>query len=73
MADVYRLPGCTGIKATPKALLVRAPVGEGGKLIDVWVPQNCIHDDSDVWKEGHTGKLVVYSWFVERQPWGRAL
>jgi hypothetical protein len=53
---------CT--KATPKAILVRL---EDGK--ETWVPQSQVHDDSEVWKEGHSGKLVVESWFAEQKGW----
>lgn len=49
---------CT--RATEKALLV---------LIDgkeTWVPQSVVHDDSEVWKVGDEGTLVVKQWWAEK-------
>lgn len=51
-------------RQTPKAILV---VMQGGK--EVWIPQVCVHDDSEVWGVGHLGKLVVKRWFALKQGW----
>jgi len=32
----------------------------------VWVPQQLIHADSEVYKEGN---LVILLWFAEKQGW----
>ena len=45
--------------ATDKALCV---VVEGE---EVWIPRSQIHDDSEVWDEGHEGTLVVPLWLAE--------
>lgn len=39
--------------------------GVGGK----WIPKSVIHADSEVWRKGHAGKLIVKAWWAERQTW----
>ena len=34
-----------------------------------WVPQSQVHDESEVWKDGDQGDLVVNRWFAEKQGW----
>jgi len=34
-----------------------------------WVPNYAIHDDSEVWKQGTEGTLIVYYDFAERRGW----
>jgi hypothetical protein len=46
---------------TSKALLVEF---EGEK---VWIPRSQIHDDSEVYAEGHTGTLIVSRWIAEQK------
>jgi hypothetical protein len=56
--------GQARIKAeTPKAVLV-----DFGKK-EVWVPQAAVHDDSEIWRKGDSGKLVVKSWFARARGW----
>lgn len=31
-----------------------------------WVPKSVIHDDSEVWKAGQSGKLVVLHWWADK-------
>ena len=54
---------CT--RATAKAILVEAPE----LTVPVWIPQSAVHDDSEVWKAGQTGRLVVVDWFAEKEGW----
>lgn len=56
-------------KDTPKAILVEVTVAKG-KTIKTWVPKSLIHDDSDVYKAGTEGKLVVARWFAEQEGLG---
>lgn len=35
----------------------------------VWIPRSQIHDDSEVYDEGHSGRLVVTQWFAEQKGW----
>jgi len=32
-----------------------------------WVPQSQIHENSEVWKRGDMGPLVVTQWWAEKQ------
>lgn len=50
-------------KETPKAILVEI----GSK--EIWVPQKAVHDDSEIWKQGDKGKLVVCAWFARARGW----
>ena len=45
---------------TPKAILVDTK--EHG---DVWIPKSCLHDDSEVFKAGDEGNVVVLEWWAE--------
>lgn len=33
---------------------------------DVWVPLSIVHDDSEVYAQGHEGTLVVPKWFARK-------
>jgi len=46
------------IAETTKAILV---VIEGGEH---WIPQSVVDDDSEVYRKGDTGKLVVSEWWA---------
>ena len=51
------------LHATPKAILVLRK----GK--EVWIPQSAIHEDSEVYKKGDEGKLLVKMWWAEKEGW----
>lgn len=53
-------------RSTDKAILVTL-ADESPK--QRWVPQDCIHDDSDVFEAGQTGTLVIVegSWWAKAQ------
>jgi len=36
---------------------------------ETWIPQSQIHDDSEVWKSGQDGEVVVTLWFAEKRGW----
>ncbi len=48
-------------RETEKALLV---VVEGE---ETWIPKGQIHDDSEVYRQGHTGTLIVSLWIAEQR------
>lgn len=48
-------------KETEAALLVTID-GE-----DHWVPKSQVHDDSEVWKMGDEGLLVISRWIAEQK------
>jgi hypothetical protein len=53
------------IRETPRAVLC---VIRG---LNVWVPQSVIHVDSEVYADGHEGKLVVYEWWAKAKGLSR--
>jgi hypothetical protein len=34
---------------------------------DVWIPKSQIKDESEVWKKGQSGKLVVTEWIATQK------
>lgn len=54
------------LRDSGKALLVA--VDDIG-VEPVWIPKSVIHDDSEVWKEGQDGEVVVCEWFAEEKGW----
>lgn len=48
------------VRSTSKAVLVRI----GDK--EIWIPQSVVHDDSEVFKAGDEGKVVVLTWWAEK-------
>jgi len=36
---------------------------------EVWLPKSQIHDDSEVWKVGQKGDLIVTTWYAEQKGW----
>ena len=61
--DVAEFPNSKAIAQTDKALRV---IIDGEKR---WVPQSVIHADSEVWKNGDEGTLVVQEWFAIKEGW----
>lgn len=45
---------------TEKAILV-----ELKEVGSKWIPQSCVHDDSEVYGYGHSGNVVVHLWWAE--------
>ena len=50
---------------TDKAILVEAPALDE----PTWIPQSQIDDDSEVYKPGTEGDLIVSDWWAEKQGW----
>lgn len=56
--------------------LIKHVTDKGGALIrfddgeEVWIPTSQIHDDSDIWKKGESGKLVLTAWICEQKELG---
>ena len=53
------------VHETDAAIFVEAPDLDE----DVCVPISQIDDDSDVYKSGTTGDLIVSDWFAGKQGW----
>lgn len=56
--DKARFENVALLRATDAALLCRID-GE-----DYWIPQSQIDDDSEVWRAGDEGDLVVSEWIA---------
>lgn len=57
--NTVRIPDVEVVRATEDALLVLVE-GE-----EVWIPKSQIDDDSEVWREGQEGALVIPEWLAE--------
>jgi hypothetical protein len=55
-------------RETPLALL--CVIALGGRKHEKWIPKSQIHDDSEVFRKGDQGKLVVTGWFAEKEGLG---
>lgn len=61
----YEIQNARCIHATEKAILVEAPDFDEPE----WIPQSQVHDDSEVYKPGTEGVLVVNKSWAERKGW----
>lgn len=60
MADTVEFPDCTCRIDTDHALLVRFPDMDDA----VWIPKSQVDDDSEVYKKGTSGTLVITEWIA---------
>lgn len=60
--EVATFCGAQGAQETERALQV---VLSSGRTL--WVPKSVIHDDSEVFETGHSGKLVLKMWFALKE------
>lgn len=60
--DKAEFRGAVAIAATAKAIRVRLDDGR-----TEWIPQSQIDDDSDIWRDGDEGTLVVSQWIAEQK------
>lgn len=60
----FYLDDCTIVRETDKAILVR--IGDQDDN-EVWIPKSQIHDDSDIWKEGESGRLIITEWIAKQK------
>jgi hypothetical protein len=56
-----RLDDVTCMAATPKAILCALDDGR-----EFWVPQSQVDDESEVWKKGDEGTLVISEWIYDK-------
>lgn len=65
MMEPYDIGGTSWVvRETDAALYVKVE-GVGGK----WIPKSVVHDDSECYKAGQKGKLIVAEWWAEKQDW----
>lgn len=50
------------IAETEKAIKVQREDGS-----EFWIPKSVVHDNSEVYADGHDGDLVVAEWFAQKQ------
>lgn len=48
---------------TDKAIMV--VLEDDGRAI--WIPQSCVHADSEVWEHGQSGRVVVLTWWAAKE------
>ena len=58
MVDTVSIEDVRCIRATEKAILCEID-GE-----EIWIPQSQVDENSEVWKEGQEGTLVVSTFFA---------
>jgi hypothetical protein len=60
------LEDCLCINASKLAIQVE--IGDGPKTGEVlWIPNSQVDDDSEVWKKGDKGTLIVSEWIAEQK------
>jgi len=59
--SIAEFKDCECLKETPLAILVLI-AGE-----EHWIPKSQVDDDSEVWKEGDEGTLVITEWFATKE------
>lgn len=60
--STHEVEDVTVEQETAKALLVKFDDGK-----TQWIPKSVIVDDSEVYKMGTSGKLIVKEWFAEKE------
>lgn len=64
--DTVEIEDCLCFFETPKAVAIGRNFTSD--LNDcLWIPKSVIHDDSEVWKKGDRGKLVIPEWFALKE------
>ena len=53
----------------PKAILFQEQEKDKDVGEPYWIPKSQIHDNSEVWKKGDVGMIVVTEWFARKMEW----
>jgi len=63
----HKIEGAEIIEKSPsgKAILVQAPEFDTLQ----WIPLSAVHDDSEVYRAGDEGDLLLKEWFAEKKGW----
>jgi len=61
----FEIEGARCIHEKGDAILVEAPDFDEPE----WIPQSQIDDDSEVYKRGTEGTLIVTDWLAEKRGW----
>jgi len=62
MANRYVYKDATIEHETDKAVLIKLASGATH-----WVPKSQLHDNSEAWRKGDTGTVVINGWFAEKE------
>ena len=66
MSEAFEIEGVVVCLAmSPESICVKGGSLEKKK----WIPKSQIHDDSEVYKPGTSGKLIVSFWYARKQGW----
>jgi hypothetical protein len=60
--STHEVEDVTVEQETAKAILVKFDDGK-----TTWIPKSVIDDDSEVYKMGTSGTLIVKEWFAEKE------
>jgi hypothetical protein len=63
--DVASFENAFCLHETARAIRVRLDDGR-----EFWIPKSVVHEDSEVYGNGHQGELVVARWFAEKEGIG---
>jgi len=66
IAPSITIDGVECMAQTEAAIRVRRKRSDGSYGRAVWIPQSVIHDDSEVYKAGDAGRLVIAQWFATK-------
>jgi hypothetical protein len=70
--EACAIEGCECIRETEKAILCRIPDAlEEGDYRETWIPKSQVTDDSEVYKKGDEGTLIVTAWFARKEDLGQ--
>jgi hypothetical protein len=64
--DGIRFNDTRCLRSTEKAIQVESHELEESPT---WIPQSQVHEESEVWKAGDEGVLIVTSWYAEQKGW----
>lgn len=66
MADLFEIEEAEILHITEKGgVLVRAPMFDENQ----WIPFSVIHDNSEVYRKGDAGTLIIEEWFAIEKGW----
>lgn len=63
--DPVTFEDCEGIRLNQSLLMLLVSCDSWDK--DYWIPRSLIHDDSEVYRPGTTGTLIIPRWIAEKK------
>jgi hypothetical protein len=62
---LFEIEDARVVGESEEAILVEVPELEG----PIWIPKSQIDDDSEVYKKGTEGILIISEWLAEQKGW----